>query len=524
MPTNDNTPDSASIIQKTEVSAPKRRMNPVFISTNIALSGTRLKNFYLTNAFQGFVWMIFHFSVVFFFTFQLKSIILVWIFLWVANLVAFLVDIPIGILQRYYSTKKQFMIASMAQLIATGIFFSFIYNFFTAVGDVSKIIIPQWFESTMGWFFSHSINIILLLVASLCYGIAKELNDISTYSYILSYASPEEYGWILANNNITYWLWSLVGLVIAWFILSINPTFAVITLGTIIIAFFFFTKRFFDNTIDTVEIKDIVSFTVAVRKINTENVQNYISEKIQAIDLPKIMNNTKYIFLKPRKIETKKIELGELISESKKTIGIILSIMTNTPIYFILYWTISLVLIFWFWDTFATTFLIDFLNEKEPGWSYVILAGIAIPGLWLQGIAWWLAKKIWVKTVAFFWLTISAISLITMGIFAETSIVMVLISALINSIWYACGMSLGQNEFLENYNHIYAEKLGLTEIDASASAWPMKILQNLANVIWLICGGFMLSIFWYQGFFILFWMVILSLLLWSISKRWEIHV
>jgi hypothetical protein len=47
-------------------------------------------------------------------------------------------------------------------------------------------------------------------------------------------------------------------------------------------------------------------------------------------------------------------------------------------------------------------------------------------------------------------------------------------------------MSLGQREFLESYNHIYAEKMGLTEIDANASAGPMKILQNLANVIGLI--------------------------------------
>jgi hypothetical protein len=63
--------------QTTETSAHKRRSNPIVITANTALSGTRLKNFYLTNAFQGFVWMIFHFSVVFFFTFQLESIALV---------------------------------------------------------------------------------------------------------------------------------------------------------------------------------------------------------------------------------------------------------------------------------------------------------------------------------------------------------------------------------------------------------------------------------------------------------------
>jgi hypothetical protein len=63
--------------QMTQTSAHQRRANPIVITANTALSGTRLKNFYLTNAFQGFVWMIFHFSVVFFFTFQLESIVLV---------------------------------------------------------------------------------------------------------------------------------------------------------------------------------------------------------------------------------------------------------------------------------------------------------------------------------------------------------------------------------------------------------------------------------------------------------------
>lgn len=44
-------------------------------------------------------------------------------------------------------------------------------------------------------------------------------------------------------------------------------------------------------------------------------------------------------------------------------------------------------------------------------------------------------------------------------------------------------MSLGQSKFLEEYNIIYAKTLGLNEIDGNASAAPMKILQNFANVI-----------------------------------------
>lgn len=87
--------------------------------------------------------MTFHFAVVFFFTFQLESVALVGIFLGIANFIAFLLDIPIGILQKYYSTKKLFIIAAISQLIAVAIFFNFIYGVFSVAGDISEMIVPE---------------------------------------------------------------------------------------------------------------------------------------------------------------------------------------------------------------------------------------------------------------------------------------------------------------------------------------------------------------------------------------------
>jgi len=53
----------------------------VIISTNTALDGYRLKNFYIASSFQQFTWITFHFTMIFFFTFQLKSIVMVGVFL-----------------------------------------------------------------------------------------------------------------------------------------------------------------------------------------------------------------------------------------------------------------------------------------------------------------------------------------------------------------------------------------------------------------------------------------------------------
>lgn len=132
-----------------------------------------------------------------------------------ANAIAFFLDIPVGILQRYYSTKKLFIIAAIAQLVAVGIFFNFIYNVFDIAKGIGTTVAPDLLANSIDWFFSSAVNWILILVASLCYGLAKEINDISTFGYILSHANPSEYPKILARNNITYGLGSLVGLVLS---------------------------------------------------------------------------------------------------------------------------------------------------------------------------------------------------------------------------------------------------------------------------------------------------------------------
>lgn len=520
-------PETQADTTVSAVSAPQDTAHDdtVVISANTALDGYRLKNFYITNAFQGFVWMIFHFSVVFFFTFQIQSVALVGIFLGIANFIAFLVDIPVGLVQRYYSTKKLFLFSAFLQLIAIGIFFNFIYNVFSIASGVTGVIAPEGIQEGIDWFFGSAINWIGILVASMCYGLAKEINDISTYGYILSNANPKDYVTILARNNITYGLGSLLGLILSWVILSFSPTFAVIALALIIVGFIAFTNRFFDNSNETIEAKDIQSFTVWVKKLNTENVREYMTSTISKVDLPKILAEGKYIFLKPKQKSETKLNWKELAQETKTTGIVIWKIMLHTPPYMVLYWTMSLVLVFGFWDTFASTFLIDFLDEIKPGWSYILLALIAVPAMGLQELMSKLAEKIGIKMVAYIGFALSGLSLIAMGISSLISgPVMFLACAIINSVGYAAGMALGQNQFLENYNRIYAKTMNLKEIDSNASAGPMKILQNMANVFGLVFGWLILGLLGYVGFFIVFWLVILGLLAWSIRHQDEVDV
>lgn len=139
-----------------------------------------------------------------------------------------------------------------------------------------------------------------------------------------------------------------------------------------------------------------------MQKWNKENVKEYLVETVKKADIQKVIEHTKYLILKPKeRKETTSIPWGEIFATTKKEFRIIWGVLTHTPLYFNIVWTITLVLIFGFWDTFASSFLLDFLDEVKPGWSYVLLAVIGVPGIILQETASKIGEKIGMKTIGF---------------------------------------------------------------------------------------------------------------------------
>lgn len=153
------------------------------------------KNLYLLNAGLTFVWIVFHFSAVFFFGLKLQSVALVGIFLGIGNLVSFLLDIPIGVLQRYFSPRKLFLSGGFAILIASLIFLKFAFDLpiNTSGGIINGVIT---------FLTKDLVNIVLLIVASVLYGFTKEINEVTMLSYVLNNSDPSEYADIISKNNI----------------------------------------------------------------------------------------------------------------------------------------------------------------------------------------------------------------------------------------------------------------------------------------------------------------------------------
>ncbi len=96
-----------------------------------------------------------------------------------------------------------------------------------------------------------------------------------------------------------------------------------------------------------------------------------------------------------------------MIISSRREFKIIWEICMHKPMHISLLWTMTLVLTFGFWDTFASSFLLDFLDGIKPGWSYILLAMIGVPGIALQETASKIGEKIGIKTIGIIGLAMS---------------------------------------------------------------------------------------------------------------------
>ncbi len=496
------------------------------ISVEKELEPMREKNLFLTIVISNFIWMIFHFSVVFFFMFQLKSIALVWIFLWIWNLFSFLLDISIWIIQKYFKAKTLFIFSYISEITAILIFAYFIFQL---SGFVSKLPpSDMWFiTDALQFFLWEWLNIFLLLVASFCYWLTKELQDITLISYVLNNANHSQYNSIFAKKNLWSWIWSLFWLILSWFILMLYPKLIIFVIIFIIILIIYFTKVFFDNSEKTITLQDIYKFKVFANKDHiTElwknignNIKNKIVTSVNRVELKNVISSSKYLFLKPVNKQSG-LSFKLLIEQTKKEFINIYKVLLSKNNSIIIYWSLAVGATFWFWDTFAVTFLIGFLDSLWNWWWYVLLWVIAIPAFWLQGFFSKMATKYWIYGMTNIWLIVSWLSLLFMWFFADSKNILLLMSlAVINSVWYAICMSISQSLFLESYNKVFANFYNLKEIDANASAAPYKIIQNIANVLWLFFWWLILASLQYVWFFIIFWGFITYLAFWTLKNR-----
>ena len=491
-------------------------------------------NFYNYTIVSSIVWMCFHFTLVYFFLIQLKSPLLVWIFLWFWNFVSFLFDSPIWVLQKYFDPRKIFLFWTYLMFVVSLIFLYFVYQ-------TSSIEIKLDFSvEALKVLFSSFFNILLLIIAVALYWIIKEIGDVTSYSYIMNRCDPSEYSILFSKRNIYGWIWSLIWLIASWVILAFNIFVALIILVLLIIYFIYFTNKYFDNSENQINLNDLKHIKLITKDeilTKADDLLSTISEykttiltnKLEILEKTK---NLKVLFLKPIEIKNS-INFWEIYAISKADMRSFYNILFSAPYNkrLLVMWLIFT--LFWFWDTFVTSFLIDFIdwillknsselakfNLQNVFTAYVFIAVLAIPAYWAQIPLIKLWDKIWLLKVLLAWVLLSWISIFLFWVY--DTFIAILCLWLLNSLWYAAGMPLSQWEFSVEYNNTYAEKNNLKQIDSNASSAPIKMLSNLANVLWLISWWILLQMVWYSWTFFVFGWIMIATFVVSFIKRKE---
>jgi len=458
-------------------------------------------HFYLTATIWISAYTLFAYSVVIFLHERLESELWVGLFLAIGSIIAIFMDIPFGYLQKIFKPRSLLISATILMMICVGIF----------------LIARN--------------PIIFILGAAILYGISHDLYDVTMISYILNNSIPAHYGENISQRSVAEALGIVFGLLFSGALLYFGATTAQIGLEIIlaiaIIVIFIFFDRSKEKKIKLpTEIKKTITHTV--QNLTADTIKGLKVAAIKVIDITengykslKDATQGKKIILK--KLTPKKANLfSKMGTDFKESFSSIGSIFLGNKVNIPLLWSMIILLIFSFWDTFVITFEPLFLNTflKEIDLPRFVTTG-SIMTLFLMPLFALLlpfskiADKYGRHKIIIFGLLTSGISMIFFGL--ATNLGILIVSGMSNSIGYAAIMPSVQAMFAEKFNEHVAIINNRSEIDTNTSAAPLKMIINLGNVIGQIAGGILIFAFGFNIFFIIFGVFIIGVLIFSIS-------
>lgn len=491
----------------------------------------RRKNFFNVVILFSAVWMVFQFVSIYLFGVFLESPALVGIFLGLGSAVAMLVDIPVGVLQKYFNPRSLIIFASALMLVVGGIFTYLIMGAGAAKVAVELAGKNEIVGEIASFFFGHMGNVLLIGVAAVLYGLVSEFYDVTTLSYLMNNADPSEYAELISKKNICTGIGSVIGLALASVILLVkSPAMVIVPFFITIAALVVFVVRYFDNATATINLKEIYKLKVVAARgaANTQaftkdpagTMKEYAVATVQTVDFQKLATTLKVILLKPLEIR-KKVDFGEVAQVSRKEFRGLWDTLLNPKFRnFKILWIAMTIILFGYWDTFVITYLANYITEEYKFMlPYVLIGVIAIPVFTLQMPFIKLSKKVGYYAVVAGGIALSAVAALCFLLPGPLS--MFLAFGLLNAVGYAAAMPLAQSVFSEYYNELYAKNYGLSEIDSNTSAAPLKVTLNLANVVGSACGGALIALSYGFSFFV-YGAALAALLILGVmnKKRW----
>lgn len=473
------------------------------------------KNFFNVVILFSAVWMVFQFVSIYLFGVFLESPALVGVFLGLGSAVAMAVDIPVGVLQKYFKPRSLIIFASALMLVVGGIFTYLIMGAGVAKEAANLAGQNEVVGAVFGFFFGHWGNVLLIGAAAVLYGLVSEFYDVTSLSYLMNNADPSEYGELISKKNVCTGIGSVIGLALASVILLVeSPAVVILPFFLTIAALVAFVVRYFDNATSTVSLKEIYKLKVIATRGAQDakafvedpksKLKEYAVASVQMADFQKIAANLKVVLLKPLELR-KKVDFGEVASVSRREFKGLWDTLLNPKFRnFKVLWIAAVIVLFGYWDTFVVTYLASYISgEYKFALPFVLIGIIAVPVFTLQMPFVKLSKRTGWYAVIAAGLGVSAGAAI--GLMMPGPLWLFAVFGLLNAVGYAAGMPLAQSVFSEFYNELYAKNYALAEIDSNTSAAPLKVTLNFANVVGsvlgglLLLGGYKFSFFVYGG-------------------------
>lgn len=486
---------------------------PEIIERNSTIKSAQMWHFYVLLSGWSSINTVMNVSIVLFLNEALDSIFLAGLALSLGSVFSMLFDGLFSALQKVLSPRTLFLSSIVGILIAVLLFIL-------------------------------SLNPFFVFLAAIFFRVSFDLYDITAMSYVLGKSDPKQYGQNLSYKQLSQGIGMIIGLVLsavllgaAYFIggtanavadkvtdaqleqffssLFLLKVFLVILLGLL----FLVAYALFDR-----EEGDINKTTLyaAADEVKKEMLQKYSSVK-QAIRHP---------FSKKKKENRKshpekKMTAKEVFSELTGSFRDMTLVLLKKPKEIALLWSMGVMGIFSYWDTFLATFLPIFFTEvlrAQSGWlqdlpGSLLLLLFILPVLGFLPIVAKMGDKYGRSYFMMAGLLLTIIATFIAGIVSMKSFGILIFAGFGIAFGYLFGMSSAKAQAASELNHFLSKAKNKTKIDPNASAGPIMLVDNVGNIIGPALGGLMIQLMGFQGFFVFFSILLSLLLAWTIWRR-----
>ena len=489
---------------------------PSFVLSHSNIKDEKIWHFYVLLAGWASIYTVMNTSVILFLNEALGNIFLAGLALSIGSLFSLMFDGVFSYLQKIFQSRMLFMTSIVGMIIAV-------------------------------FFFLISFHPLLAFLAAIFFRISFDLCDITAMSYILARSLPAEYGQNLSYKQLAQGVGMIGGFVISAILLGasyfIGDTAVAIVDGAaelinvqaqsasfisalflmkiflilLLFGLLFFTFILFDTNAKITKETLIHSFqklesnTIGGLKQASTQVTKDVSGKLESqpnqIQLQTTQAKQSFSF---------KEIFGEVLSAAKNIFLIFKKKPSNTS----LLWSMGVMGIFSYWDTFLATFLPIFFTEvlrsqsswiaNVPGSLLMLFFILPVLGL-LPIVAKW-GDKYGRHYFMIFGLFLTAISAFIIALTPYTALLFIIIAGFGIAFGYLFGMSTAKAQVASKMNEFIAVENNKEKIDSNASAGPMMLIDNVGNIIGPLIGGGMIALFGFKGFFFIFALILAGIL------------